>query len=207
MKKAVFFDYDGTLLDSLENLYLCYADFMEGYGLAPSPKEFETLNGPSIYEVVQILKKKYCLSPAKESLYENYKKIIQLHYTNASLFSEVRETLHKLKSFGVSCSLVTSNSKVLTTTSLKNHKIYDYFDHLTFGDEVQKSKPNPEIYSKALEKSGLHRENVLVVEDSQNGVLAAKAAGLDVLLKASEDFEVEGVSKITDLRVLFSFLD
>jgi len=54
----------------------------------------------------------------------------------------------------------------------------EYFDHTSCADEVEIAKPNPELYNLGLKKTGLAREKVLVLEDSPNGVLAAKRANL-----------------------------
>ncbi len=59
------------------------------------------------------------------------------------------------------------------------------FDFVLAGDIVSNKKPDPEIYELALEKSGLEPEECLVIEDSRNGVLAAKAAGMNVVATTS----------------------
>jgi beta-phosphoglucomutase-like phosphatase (HAD superfamily) len=62
------------------------------------------------------------------------------------------------------------------------------------GDVVSKKKPDPEIYLLGLEKTGLKPEEVVVIEDSRNGVLAAKAAGLHVVATTNGYTEKEDLS-------------
>ncbi len=65
---------------------------------------------------------------------------------------------------------------------LKTADILRYFDFTVCGDEVKKPKPNPEIFLTAMNALGGTRSNTLVVEDSHNGVRAAGAAGIPVLV-------------------------
>jgi HAD superfamily hydrolase (TIGR01509 family) len=69
------------------------------------------------------------------------------------------------------------------------------FDFVLAGDVVSKKKPDPEIYLLALEKAGIQPDEAFVVEDSRNGVLAAKAAGIPVLATTNEYTEREDLSQ------------
>jgi HAD superfamily hydrolase (TIGR01509 family) len=69
------------------------------------------------------------------------------------------------------------------------------FEFVLAGDIVSKKKPDPEIYHLALEKSGLHPEECIVIEDSRNGVLAAKAAGLNIVATTNVYTENEDLSE------------
>jgi beta-phosphoglucomutase-like phosphatase (HAD superfamily) len=68
------------------------------------------------------------------------------------------------------------------------------FDIVLAGDVVSKKKPDPEIYNLALNRTGLKPEEVIVVEDSKNGVLAGKAAGANVVVTTNYYTEKEDVS-------------
>ena len=65
------------------------------------------------------------------------------------------------------------------------------FDFVLAGDVVKKKKPDPEIYLLALKKGGLKAEECIVVEDSRNGLLAAKAAGMNVVVTTNHYTEKE----------------
>jgi beta-phosphoglucomutase-like phosphatase (HAD superfamily) len=69
------------------------------------------------------------------------------------------------------------------------------FDLVLAGDVVSKKKPDPEIYLLALEKTGLHPEEAIVIEDSQNGIAAAKAAGMVVVATTNFYTEKEDLSQ------------
>jgi beta-phosphoglucomutase-like phosphatase (HAD superfamily) len=68
------------------------------------------------------------------------------------------------------------------------------FDLVLAGDVVSKKKPDPEIYNLALSKLGLKPEEVMVVEDSKNGVAASKAAGIKTIVTTNGYTEKEDVS-------------
>jgi len=69
------------------------------------------------------------------------------------------------------------------------------FDFVLAGDVVSKKKPDPEIYNLALERTGLKPEECIVIEDSRNGVLAAKAAGMNVVATTNVYTEQEDLSE------------
>lgn len=87
----------------------------------------------------------------------------------------------------------TSNERSAHAVAYKVLKDID-FDFVLAGDVVKNKKPAPDIYNLALEKTGLQPEECLVIEDSRNGVLAAKAAGMHVVVTTNGYTEKEDVS-------------
>jgi HAD superfamily hydrolase (TIGR01509 family) len=90
---------------------------------------------------------------------------------------------------------------VCTTSNERSAKAVAYgvlkdidFDFVLAGDMVNKKKPDPEIYNLALEKSGRKPEECIVIEDSRNGVLAAHAAGLNIVATTNIYTESEDLS-------------
>ena len=64
---------------------------------------------------------------------------------------------------------------------LKYAEVLEYFDFTVCGDEVKNGKPDPEVFNKAIEKSGIKKENAIIIEDSQNGLLAGHNAGIKTI--------------------------
>lgn len=90
---------------------------------------------------------------------------------------------------------------VCTTANIKSARAIAYdilkdikFEFVLAGDMVSKKKPDPEIYNLALEKTGLKPREVVVIEDSRNGVLAAEAAGLHIVATTNVYTEKEDLS-------------
>lgn len=177
--KVVFIDLDGTLVDSLPKLYAIYLDFLKNFGIKGSKSEFNEINGPSLPEVIQILKSRYRLPDSSHLLTELYRSRISHVYDDQNIYIDgALETLSLLKKYNLKLILVTSATKELASLALKNPQLESVFDDIVTGDMVEKGKPNPEIYLLALKKSKLIATNAVVIEDSLHGVNAAMAAGI-----------------------------
>jgi HAD superfamily hydrolase (TIGR01509 family) len=132
--------------------------------------------------------------------------IKEMHKRKTAIFVELIETgklplrpgIHRFMKEAMEAGLkigvcTTSNeqaAKAITEKILSDIK----FDIVLAGDVVQKKKPDPEIYNLALSKMGLKPDEVMVVEDSKNGVLAAKAAGTHVIVTTNGYTEKEDVN-------------
>ena len=91
------------------------------------------------------------------------------------------ELLKKLKACGVRIILATSSVRDRAVGVLHANGVDGYFDDMVFGPEVEHGKPAPDVFLKAREKAGERAEDCLVLEDSEAGVQAAYAAGIDVI--------------------------
>lgn len=86
--------------------------------------------------------------------------------------------LRFLKECQVKTAVATSTGKNSAESLLKKAEVYEFFDRFVFGDMVQKSKPEPDIFLKAAELLGVAPQDCMVLEDSYNGIKAAHAAGM-----------------------------
>lgn len=87
----------------------------------------------------------------------------------------------------IKVSIVSSGSKLRITNTLKDLGVLDRFQFILTKEDVNRSKPDPELYLKALSKTNLSSENVIAVEDSEQGCLSANRAGLNVWHLISDD--------------------
>ena len=186
----LFFDLDGTLVDNLKKLYFVYLNFLEKYHKDGNEDEFETLNGPNIHEIINILAKKYQLKENIEKLEDEYERLILDEFSTLSPKKGVIESLHSLKKEGYKIALVTSNSKKNIESFLNKYNFYQIFDSMTFGDEVKNAKPAPDIYELSVKKNRLDKNEILVLEDSENGIKSAENAGLKCK-KIEKNFQFE----------------
>lgn len=183
MKKALLIDLDGTLIDTLPALYQVYERFLTHFGKKPSKEEFKSLIGPSIDEIVTILKKKHNLSQNSDELSNLYISMLMLQgFEGTALYPGAKETLDSLKKKGIKLALVTSGTKTLVKQCLEPLKLYDYFDLIVTADDVEKAKPHPEIYKVALKRLSLKPNEAFALEDSAAGIKSAEEAGLDVIM-------------------------
>lgn len=179
---TIFFDMDGTLVDSMPALYKAYLAFLHDYGITGNEQEFHQLNGPSLSEVVSILKKRYDLPFDKDSLLKSYlNNVIGFYAEESAPHPGADNLLKELRFNRCSIYLVTSAEKAIVKNVLDKLQWNDVFTNVITGSDVKDSKPSGDIYRLALSMSGAEPKDVIVFEDSQNGILAGKDAGLFVV--------------------------
>lgn len=191
----IFFDLDGTLVDNLETMFSVYLTFLKKYRKIGKKKEFQELNGPNIREIVNILAEKYELSENIKELESEYEKLILEEYSSITPKKGIINVLRNLQKEGYKLALVTSNSKKNVNNFLEKYEFNQIFDSMTFGNEIEKAKPSPEIYELCLQKNKVQKNLVLAVEDSENGVRSAKNAGLECI-KLKNNFQFEKFNEI-----------
>lgn len=179
--KAVLFDFDGTLVDSEDfhfqswnktlqpyHISLEFENYLKNYAGVPTPANAKTL--VSTYQLD--------ISPVNlADKREKIEKEMLLH-TSFSLLPGALHFLQLLKKRNIPLGLVTGSPRTFVDPLLTRLKLTGYFEFAITRSEVDKSKPHPESYLKALEKLAMNKEDVVVFEDSKSGVEAAKAAGL-----------------------------
>ena len=107
---------------------------------------------------------------------ETYKKLLY-NMTTQDLSQEVKDTLDALRAKG--CKLAIGSSSRNTKLILGQLGLADYFDAISDGTNITKSKPDPEVFLKAADFLGLQPEDCLVVEDAVAGIDAACAGGFE----------------------------
>ena len=180
--KAVIFDMDGTIVDNMQVHIDTWLIFIKQHGLNLSREAFlERMHG----NLREIISKVFELDPedpkvmelgqAKEQFYrDTYRPHIReiLGFTN---------TLERLKTGGIKSALATMGDTPNIDLVVDELQIRSYFHTIVGGHEVEKGKPDPEIFNRVLFAMALKPEDCLVVEDSISGVESAKNAGIPVI--------------------------
>lgn len=197
----IFFDLDGILADSIPALYEVYIHFLEKFEIKGTKEEFEELNGPSLPEIITTLKTKHRLAADKDYLMSLYKsEILDAYKNHIKLFDGLSDILKEIKNKEYSLLLVTSAIQEIAIEFIKKKKLDVYFKNYVFGNEVNRSKPDSEIYNLALKKANVSSDLVLIIEDSCNGIKSAKATGAFVIGLANnqtkEDLLKAGANRI-----------
>jgi len=182
MLKAVIFDFDGTLVSTIDLHVESTQKALERLGIKVDPKDVTDEIGKSLGDLIKDLAKKYpeihhidmkdIVKLKKEIFYQNLDKV--------KLIRGARELLNLLKDNGIKIGLATSSSRDFVYTILKRFDILDYFDAIVTAEDVPHAKPNPEIFIKAIELLNVKPYEAVVIEDSSYGVIAAKRAGIPV---------------------------
>ena len=178
----IFFDLDGTLVDSIDIMYNIYRSFLKDFKIIGTKTEFNNLNGPSLKEIVIYLKKKYNFNSSVDELLIKYQNMINNSYDDVQPFKDSTKLLDYLKEKQYNLAIVSSTDSNIVQNVLKKNNWLDYFSLIVTGDEVKNSKPFPDIYNLCLSRTSLNIEKILVIEDSKNGYESATKAGLKCIL-------------------------
>ena len=174
---------DGTLAKSLPLMYRTYLDFLSGFGIEGTQREFEELNGPSMLEITRILQERHRLPGSADDLLKRYLALIADRYARLARPNEgARELLEWARKAGLRMALVTSAYENIARGFLAANSLSDFFEAIVTGEDVAVSKPDPAIYLATLRKLGVAAEEAVVVEDSIHGVASSMEAGIRTIL-------------------------
>ena len=183
MVKAVIFDFDGLLVDTEVIAYQIYKEILNEFGYEFSIEEYaQTYSGKTEIKNVTQLIKQYRLPWTLE---EGIQKVLRIEKRllarGAALKGGAMDLLPFLKENGYKIALATSSKADRALSILNEHGITNYFGEFVFAEDIQKGKPDPEVFLKACEKLGERPEDCLVLEDSEAGIQAANAADIPVI--------------------------
>jgi len=185
--KAVIFDLDGTLVDSMWIWEQIDIDYLGKRGIELPDDLQKEIEGMSFTETAGYFKERFKLDDSIEVIKAEWTQMADEFYLNKiPLKSGVQGLLQHLKDKGIKMGIGTSNARDLTEMVLQTHQITDYFETIRTSCEVNKGKPQPDIFLKVAEDLGVEPHKCLVFEDTYAGVLAAKRAGMKVFAVADE---------------------
>lgn len=181
--KAVIFDMDGVLVDSQPYHFKADIDTMAEYGVIKDQKFYESFAGTLTADRMRTLKEMFGLDvPVEEMTIKRENMILDIMgKEDIKPVSGIQEFLRSIKEKGLTTAVASSSDYKLINLILDRLKIAQYFDSVTSGSDVKRGKPSPDVFLLAAERIGIEPAECLVVEDSENGVKAAKAAGMKAL--------------------------
>lgn len=179
MIKAVIFDLDGVICSTDEFHYQAWKKLTDRLGICFDRGINNRLRGVSRMDSLEIVlersdrtyseEEKFSLASEKNSTYRE----LLSRMSPADLSDEVRDTLQELRRRGYPMSIGSSSKN--TRCILERIGLGDFFDAVSDGTNITRSKPDPEVFLKAAEYLREAPENCLVVEDAVAGIQAAKA--------------------------------
>ena len=194
MIKAVLFDLDGVLVDAVRLHQQAFIEAISPYKYITEEEHMRDLNGLSTRKKLEKLGipeelREEIYNKKQEKTYELIPKIIKE-------IPEVTETIKKIKEMKIPFA-VCSNCIRKTTEVLTAQVNITDFEFLLSNQDVSVSKPNPEMYLKAMEILSLPKSEVLIVEDSPIGLEAARASGAHVC-EIKNPYDIKKVLKYID---------
>lgn len=208
--RAVIFDFDGTLVDSYEAHLESFRRALSKFGLKVEDKEIYRRFGKAARQMlVEVLPEKEH-PHISEMVREKRNQFVETSL-NVRVFEGVEDVLRFLKNGGVKVGLATSADRPSVVRVLERANLADYFDVIVSAEDVKEAKPNPRVFTLTVERLGSRPEECLAVGDSIFDVIAARNAGIRIVVFANNPYQIDEiksqevsiVSKIDEIKRFF----
>lgn len=179
--KAVIFDLDGSLVDSMWMWRAIDIEYLGRFGI-PLPEDLQSrIEGMSFSETAVYFKEHFPIPDSIDQIKEDWNCMAWDKYANeVPLKPGIPEFLERCREEGIKLGIATSNSRQLVENIAKVHNLRDYFSCIMTGCDVAHGKPSPDIYLAVAEGLDCPPSQCLVFEDIIPGIQAGKAAGMRV---------------------------
>lgn len=195
--KAIIFDFDGTLVDSMWVWKSIDIEYLSSVGHELPDDLQKCIEGMSFFETAQYFKNRFNISSTTEEIIDTWNSMAFDKYCNDVILKNgVKDFLIYLKQNNKLVGIATSNSRILTCEALKRKGIIQYFDLILTGDECKKGKPEPDVYIKTADELNVNYNECIVFEDIPAGIIAGKRAGMTTVAVADEYSEYQWQTKI-----------
>jgi len=178
--KAFLFDMDGVIVDSERYWEDIKYNFVSKLCKSWSDEFDEKILGLSVIDTFNMIKDNLKTNiTVEEFIKKNDEMAVSVYNERVSLTPGFMDFIKKLSDEKIPLAIVSSSAKPWISMVLDRFSLRDYFSLIVGGDDVSgKSKPDPDIYLLAAEKMGVSPRDCIVIEDSKNGIISAKDAGM-----------------------------
>lgn len=199
MIKGVIFDMDGVLIES-EAIYMeSEKEFFKELGLEFTKEEREKYTGIPVDEIWKEIDKDYELK-TKYSVNELIEKHIEIFYqglkeNDIQLMQGVEDWFKKLQENNYKMIIASSSFPKIVNYVYQKFNLAKYMEGFVNVNNIKNGKPDPEIFLKAAEQLALKPEECIVIEDSMNGVIAAKKANMKCVAFNNREDAMQNLEK------------
>jgi HAD superfamily hydrolase (TIGR01509 family) len=200
---------DGVIVDTEPVHHYAYNQHFEQLNIEVNAEMYASFTGNSTKNIFERLKIQFNLDQDVATLVETKRNLFNDafdHKEDLYLLDGVEDLIKDLYDNGMQLVLASSSATVTINRIFNRFGLHKYFTHIVSGEDFPKSKPHPAIFLKAAELANTPVENCIVIEDSTNGIIAAKAAGIycigyDSFHSKLQDYSLADVV-ITDFKEL-----
>lgn len=181
MLKAILFDMDGVIVDTEPLHCKAYYQMFDAVNINVSDELYASFTGQSTISICRKLCEHFRLTETPEILVDLKRKFFKEIFEtdkDLHLIDGVLELIKDYHSNGLTLVLASSASMTTINNVFTRFNLNQYFIAKLSGADLKASKPHPEIFIKAAEAAGHKKTECLVIEDSTNGIKAAKAADI-----------------------------
>ena len=206
MIQTVIFDMDGVIVDTEPVHHYAYNQHFKQLGIEITPEMYASFTGNSTKNIFERLKAQFNLPQDVQTLVETKRQLFNEafdHKEDLYLLEGVEDLIKDLYANGMQLVLASSSATVTINRIFNRFGLHQYFSHIVSGEDFPKSKPHPAIFEHAAFLSQTPVGNCIVIEDSTNGILAAKAAGIYCIGYDSFHSKLQDYSKAD--RVISNF--
>lgn len=182
MVKGVIFDFDGLIIDTETAWYEAYKDTLKSYDIDLPLNEFAKCIGTHDTVLFDYFRSQLGESCDIEEIEERARELHKIKMAQVQAREGVKEYLEEARSSGMKIALASSSTREWVTYFLGKLDLLHYFEAIVTRDDVEKVKPAPDLYVKAMARLGIEPAEALAFEDSLNGLNAAVAAGLKCVI-------------------------
>lgn len=183
--RALIFDFDGLIIDTEIPDYLSWQEVYEEHGATLPLEKWASIvggNAESDFEPHEYLETLIGVPVDREHIWVMRRKSYIEHLENQPILPGVQEYLADALEMGLKLAVASSSPENWVLGHLYRLGLIDKFDAVVTADDVEATKPDPALFLLTAEKVGVQPEEVIVFEDSPNGVLGARRAGMFVVV-------------------------